>query len=539
MTIEQAFTTAVQFQQSGRADEACRLYERIIAQDRTFAPAINNLGLLYADRGRTAEAAALFRRALMLTPAALNSWNNLGSLLYRLGRRGEAATAYRASARLKPDQPAVLNELGILLEGLQRLDEAEEVFGRAVALVPDEAEYANNHGALLRMAHRLDEAAVRFRRAIALNPQHSGAYSNLGSTVKDRGAFWEALLAFRRARTLDPAFAGAHWNESLVRLLIGDFVEGWRRYEWRWKHGRLPSPQRSFVQPRWDGSALQGRRLLVYWEQGFGDVLQFVRYLPLLAREAGEQGRIFLECQHTLAPVLRSLPGVTVVETGGPLPDFDVQIPVMSLPLLFGTRLETVPSRVPYLSAEPALVARWAERLRAAAGGLKVGIVWAGSPTHGNDRNRSIGLAPFARLAAIPGVTLVSIQKGPTEGLAADPPGGFPILNLSPDIRDFADTAAIMAGLDLVICVDTSVAHLAGALGVPVWVFIPFAPDWRWMLDREDSPWYPTMRLFRQSAPGRWDDAIDRIEDALRHRASDHRADEGAAQDMPVQGVEA
>ncbi|WP_109105623.1 tetratricopeptide repeat protein, partial [Azospirillum sp. TSO35-2] len=368
MTIEQAFTTAVQFQQSGRADEACRLYQRIIDQDRAFAPAVNNLGLLYADQGRTAEAVALFRRTLTLVPASLNAWNNLGSLLYRLGRRAEAAAAYHASARLKPDQPAILNELGLLLEGLKRPDEAEEVFGRAVALAPDEAEYANNHGALLRMAHRLDAAAARFRRAIALNPQHTGAYSNLGSTVKDQGAFWEALLSFRRACTLDPGFAGAHWNESLVRLLIGDFVEGWRRYEWRWRHGRLPSPQRRFIQPRWDGSALRGRRLLVYWEQGFGDVLQFVRYLPLLAQEAGEPDRILLECQHPLAPVLRSLPGVTVVETGGPLPDFDVQIPVMSLPLLFGTRLETVPSRVPYLAAEPALVERWAERLKPAAG---------------------------------------------------------------------------------------------------------------------------------------------------------------------------
>ena len=534
MTIEQTFMTAVQFQQSGRADEACRLYERIIDKDRAFAPAVNNLGLLYAEQGRTAEAVTLFRRTLTLTPAGLNSWNNLGSLLCRLGRRGEAAAAYRASVRLKPDQPAVLNELGILLEGLKCVDEAEEVFDRAVALVPDEAEYANNHGALLRMTHRLNEAAARFRRAIALNPQHSGAYSNLGSTVKDQGAFWEALLSFRRAHTLDPAFAGAHWNESLVRLLIGDFVEGWRRYEWRWRHGHLPSPQRSFVQPRWDGSALQGRRLLVYWEQGFGDVLQFVRYLPLLARNAGKPGQIFLECQHPLVPVLRSLPGVTVVETGGPLPDFDVQIPVMSLPFLFGTRLETVPSRVPYLAAEPDLVARWGERLKGLTG-LKVGIVWAGSPTHGNDRNRSIGLAPFARLAAIPGISLVSIQKGPTEGQAADPPGGFPLLNLSPDIRDFADTAAIMEGLDLVVCVDTSVAHLAGALGRPVWVLLPFAPDWRWMIDRDDSPWYPTMRLFRQPQPQCWDGAMDRLEHALRERAGEKTSQGMTAQGMTVQ----
>ncbi|CAO3411630.1 tetratricopeptide repeat protein [Azospirillum largimobile] len=530
MNIQQAFATALGFQQSGKAGEAARLYGEIIAADPEFAPAVNNLGLVRADAGHDAAAAALFRRALSLTPGSLNGWNNLGGLLIRLGRPEEAVRAYRKSVRLKPDQPAVLNELGIQLEKLKHAEEALDAFARAEVLTPDDAEVANNHGAMLRMAHRLDEAAVRFRRAIALNPQHSGAYSNLGSTVKDKGAFWEALLAFRRATRLAPDFAGAHWNESLVRLLLGDFVQGWRGYEWRWKHGRLPSPQRSFVQPRWDGSPLKGRRLLVYWEQGFGDVLQFVRYLPLLAQATGGAAGgaaggqpVYLECQRALLPLLRRLPGTIAVETEGPLPDFDVQIPLLSLPALFGTRLETVPARVPYLTAEPDLAARWGERLRGLAkdgGGLKVGIVWAGSPTHGNDRNRSIGLAPFARLAAIPGVSLVSIQKGPTEGQAANPPGGFPLLNLSPDIRDFADTAAIMAGLDLVVCVDTSVAHLAGALGVPVWVLVPFAPDWRWMLDREDSPWYPTMRLFRQDRPGSWDDAMDRLEHALRERAS-------------------
>ena len=522
MTIEQAFTTAVGLQKAGRADEAGRLYAEIAACDPHFAPAVNNMGLLHAAAGRNETAVALFRRALALVPGALNSVNNLASLLIQLGRREEAARVYQISARLKPDQPAVLNELGLLLEGLKRPDEAREAFARAAALDPMEAEYANNLGAMLRNDRRLEEAARCFRRAIMLNPQHSGAYSNLGSTVKDRGGFWAALLAFRRATTLAPDFAGAHWNEALVRLLLGDFIRGWRGYEWRWKHGQLPSPQRNFAKPRWDGSPLKGRRLLVYWEQGFGDVLQFVRYLPLLAQAVGGTAGgqpIILECQHALLPVLRSLPGVTVALTGAPLPDFDVQIPVMSLPALFDTRLETVPSRVPYLTAEPDLVARWGERL-AGLSGLKVGIVWAGSPTHGNDRNRSIGLAPFAGLAAIPGVSLVSIQKGPTEGQAATPPGGFPLLNLSPDIGNFADTAAIMAGLDLVVCVDTSVAHLAGALGIPVWVLVPFAPDWRWMLDREDSPWYPTMRLFRQDRPGSWDGAIDSLERALRIRAA-------------------
>jgi len=536
MNIQQAFATALGLHQGGKTADAIRLYGEIVAADPHFSPAVNNLGLLHADAGRDADAMALFRNALSLSPASLNGWINLGGQLVRLGRPEEAVLAYRAAVRLKPDQPVVLNKLGILLEQLKRPEEACDAFARALALAPDDAEMANNHGAMLRMANRLDEAAARFRRTIALNPQYAGAYSNLGSTVKDKGAFWEALPAFRRATRLDPGFAGAHWNESLVRLLLGDFVRGWQGYEWRWKHGRLPSPQRSFVQPRWDGSPLKGRRLLVYWEQGFGDVLQFVRYVPLLSQIAdGKAGGqpVYLECQGALLSLLRSLPGTIPVETGGPLPDFDVQIPLLSLPALFGTRLETVPSRVPYLTAEAERTARWGGRLEGLAG-VKVGIVWAGSPTHGNDRNRSIGLAPFARLAAIPGVSLVSIQKGPTEGQAANPPGGFPLLNLSPDIRDFADTAAIMAGLDLVVCVDTSVAHLAGALGVPVWVLLPFAPDWRWMLDREDSPWYPTMRLFRQDRQGSWDDAIDRLEHALRSRAAHSTHTRTGSSDMPI-----
>jgi hypothetical protein len=471
ITIEQAFAMALRLQQAGQHTQAAATYERIIAINPQFASAINNLGLLRTDMGQPEAALLLFRLALTLAPDSANAWCNVGSHWLTAGRQAEAAQAYDRSVRLNPLQPVLLNRLGLLLEALKQPEDAQDAFARAEKAAPLEAEYANNHGAMLRMAGQPLKASRHF---------------------------------------------GAHWNESLVRLLLGDFVEGWRRYEWRWKHGHLPSPQRAFTQPRWNGSPLKGRRLLVYWEQGYGDVLQFVRYAPLIPRDA-QDPPILLECQRDLAPILRSLPGVSVIATGDPLPDFDLQVPVLSLPLLFGTRLETIPSRVPYLRAEPDAVARWRDRLSGLPG-LKVGIVWAGSPTHGNDRNRSIGLAPFVRLAAIPGVSLVSIQKGPTEGQAANPPGSFPLLNLSPDIRDFADTAAIMTSLDLVVCVDTSVAHLAGALGVPVWVLVPFMPDWRWLLDRADSPWYPTMRLFRQAQAGDWDGVLDRLEQALRQR---------------------
>ena len=295
---------------------------------------------------------------------------------------------------------------------------------------------------------------------------------------------------------------------------MGRFEQGWPGYEWRWKckeFGSLPP----FHPPLWDGSPLDGRTILVHAEQGLGDTLQFIRYAPLVHQRGG---RVILVCQPPLIGLLTRSPGVErLVAQGEALPDYDVHVPLMSLPGLLGTTLESVPADVPYLDAEPQLVEAWRHRLGSYPG-FKVGIVWQGNPKFRLDRRRSIPLAQFAPLARVPGVHLFSLQKGPGAEQLAAVTDRFPVTDLGRRLDDFMDTAAVLKNLDLVISVDTAIAHLAGALGIPVWVALPFVPDWRWLMDREDSPWYPTMRLFRQARPGQWEDVFQRIAEALQRR---------------------
>ena len=595
-TIQEALAVAVQQHQRGQLAMAARIYGRILALDPAHSDALHLMALTIRRGGQPQAALRMMRRALLLAPGIAELRLNLGNLLRDLGL--EAAAAYRSAIALRPDMAMLQESLGGLLRAQGRLTEAEGIYRRAILLDPAGAEghtglanvlqerdilggaaaayrrglaidpahiaTCNNLGIALRGLNRPEEAMAWHRRAVTLDPAFAAGHTSLGLSLQEQGRLEEAQLAHARAVVTDPAFAGgyanhataqlnenraieaiagfrrairvdpaspdAHRNLGMALLVAGRFDEGWREYEWRLRCKDAPT-HAAMPKPRWAGEPLEGRRVLLHGEQGLGDALQFCRYVPLVAARGG---RVILGLPAPLRRVMAGLPGVERIASGQlAINDFDLHLPMLSLGEVFGTQMDTIPHRVPYLTAEPDLVARWGERLRGLRG-LKVGIVWAGSPAHGNDKNRSIGLAPFARLASIPGVSLVSIQKGPTEGQAADPPGGFPLLNLSPDITDFADTAAIMAGLDLVVCVDTSVAHLAGALSVPVWVLLPYAPDWRWMLDREDSPWYPTMRLFRQTRPGSWDDAMDRLEHALRGRAAPPTHTRTGPSDMPI-----
>ncbi|KAA0586251.1 tetratricopeptide repeat protein [Azospirillum lipoferum] len=557
---------------AGQGAAALRLMARALRIDPAMAETRLNLGNLLRDRGHAAGAEVAYRSAIALRPDFTAAYENLGGLQRGLLRPGEARDAYRRAVRLAPAgaeghaglanvlqegdalpdaiaayaraiaidpaHMAVCNNLGIALRGLDKTgigaEKAAAWHRRAVALDPYFAPGYSSLGLALQEQGWLEDAAHAHACAVAVDPGFAGGYANHGNARLNQNRLDEAVTGFRRAVAIDPAGPDARRNLGMALLVGGRFEEGWREYEWRLRCKDAPT-HADMPKPRWTGEPLDGRRILLHGEQGLGDTLQFCRYVPLVAARGG---RVIMGLPAPLQRVMAGLAGLERVVSGQlAADDFDLHLPMLSLGEVFGTQMDTIPHRVPYLRAEPELVARWGERLAGLekdGGGLKVGIVWAGSPTHGNDRNRSIGLAPFARLAAIPGVSLVSIQKGPTEGQAADPPGGFPLLNLSPDIRDFADTAAIMAGLDLVVCVDTSVAHLAGALGVPVWVLVPFAPDWRWMLDREDSPWYPTMRLFRQSRPQSWDDAINRLERALRQRAASSPHLRTGPSDMPI-----
>jgi hypothetical protein len=379
---------------------------------------------------------------------------------------------------------------------------------------PDHLEAHNRLGILLAKQGRQEEALPHFLAVLRLDPRQARAHNNLGAALSELGRPAEALASFERALELWPDYAEAHKSRAMVRLLRGDFERGWAEYEWRWQCQDF-SP-RAYRQPPWDGSPLGGRTVLLHTEQGLGDTIQFIRYAPLV-RACG--GRVVVECERALLPLLRSCPGVADwIAAGAALPEFDVRLPLLSLPRALGTTLATVPAAVPYLAADPDLVARWRREL-SFSDGVKVGVVWQGNPKNAADRRRSVPLLQFEPLARVEGVRLVSLQKGPGAEQLAEATGRFPVTDygsrLDVGAGAFVDTAAAMRALDLVVSCDTAAAHLAGALAVPVWVPLSLAADWRWLLGREDSPWYPTMRLFRQERLGDWAPVFARMAEEL------------------------
>jgi len=451
---------------------------------------------------------------LRLRPGFAEASNNLGLLLVDSGQPGEAIRHIERAIAAREDFAEAHNNLGMALEAAGRVDQAIASLRRALALRPGYAEAHNNLGNALKAAGRFDEAVASYRAALDLRGGYAEAWNNLGLALQDQRRIEDALDSFRRAQAARPGFAEAHWNEALALLLKGDFGAGWPLYEWRWQALGSRRLVRDFAEPRWLGDApLEGRTLLVHYEQGFGDTLQMLRYVPLLESRGA---RVVVEVPPSLASLAASLPGSPlIVAEGAALPPFDLQCPLMSLPMAFGTTLATVPARVPYLHAPDAARARWRDRLGAASR-ARIGLAWAGSAGHTSAmRLRTL---PLERLLPLleAGAEFVSLQKdypaGERERLLAD----GRICDFSGEIADFADTAALIEQCDLVISVDTAVAHLAGAMAKPVWVLLPAVPDYRWMLDREDSPWYPTMRLFRQGSFGDWVSVLDRLVAELR-----------------------
>ncbi|GEM_PF-3431395 len=401
-----------------------------------------------------------------------------------------------------------------------RVEEAIRWFRRATIVDPENKHSHNDLGVALFKLDRCNESIASYRFALRLDPEFAEAYNNLGNVYWRQGQVDEALALYERSIELKPDFADAHNSLALTLLLKGDFERGWREHEWRWESTQFIRGKPRVPQPSWDGSDLQGRTIALYAEQGFGDTLQFVRYIPLVAARAG---RVILVCQRELAPLLESFDGVDqLVIRGQALPQFDVHAPLMSLPYLLGHRSEAeIPARVPYLRPPRQHAARWASVLPA-SDSFRVGLAWAGNPRNPKDRFRSLRLADFGPLADVPGVEFFGLQKEAAEDAA--PPGGMVFTNIGPKLGEFADTAAAMGQLDLVLSVDTAAAHLAGALGRPVWILLPYVPDWRWQLGREDSPWYPTARLFRQHRLDDWSAALELVRqalpDAVRNRAA-------------------
>jgi tetratricopeptide (TPR) repeat protein len=496
---------------AGDPQTAVAHIERAVALAPARADCRNSLGFALRALGRGKDAEAAFRAAAALDPNFVEAHYQLGNLLREAKRNAEAEASYRRVLALQPDHHQAHNNLGAALGELRRFEEAATHFRRAAELKPGYAEAHSNLGHALRAVGDPAEAEAACRRAIALAPRLAVSYLNLGLALQDMGRMDDALASFRRAGALDPDYAMAAACEGMLHLLRGNLAAGWEKYEARWRIGDLPP--RDFAQPQWRGEPLAGRTILLHAEQGFGDTIQFLRYVPMVIARGG---KVVLEIQKPLLPLVPRVERIALVARGDALPAFDLQCPLLSLPLAFGTTLESVPAATPYLTPAPERLGHWRERIGTAPG-LKVGIAWAGSPVHRNDRNRSIPLERLKPLLELAGARFFSLQVGQhSADLAAIEP--MAITDLSGELTDFGETAAAIANLDLVVAADTALVHLAGALGKPVWTMLPLSHDWRWLLGRADSPWYPTMRLFRQPRPGDWDGVVGAVRQALADR---------------------
>lgn len=498
---------------SGDLRQAQGYYQTALALKPDWAECLNNLGLVLLGLGRREEAIPHFSEAVKVAPGFVESLVNLGNALYLGGQVADAEACFRQALSMQPAHPGAHNALGVVLKAQGNAAGAAVEFESALQLAPALLEARNNLGNTLRALGRIEEAVQHYRMALEQNPNNAGTWSNLGSALQQRGDVEGALLAFERALAIAPDFPEAHWNRSLAWLLQGDYARGWPEYEWGIPAGARPLTPRAM--PVWGGEPLPGKTLLVSAEQGFGDTIQFARFL----REAKARvGKLVLECHPALMPLLAGCAGVDqVLASACPdqqLPPISARVPMMSLPGLFGVTLASLPGPYPYVTPDAARM----EHLKPVIplGGFKVGLVWAGAASHQDDRKRSLEASQLAPLGHVAGASFYSLQLGrdPAEHAKA----GFPITDLAPGMRDFADTAAALAGLDLLICVDTAVAHLAGAMGKPVWVLLPFAPDWRWGVTGESTPWYPSARLFRQDSRADWSEVMGQVAAALISR---------------------
>ncbi|MDH5254677.1 MAG: tetratricopeptide repeat-containing glycosyltransferase family protein [Gammaproteobacteria bacterium] len=551
MGVPGALQAAIAHHQAGRLGEAEALYRQILAQVPQHADALHFLGLLAHQTGDPATAVALIGQALQRAPRhapchlhlglalqalgrlveaqasylqalacdanLAEAHNNLGYVLLELGEAERALPCLDRALGLRPDFPEALNNRGLALEALGRPDEALGSLDQALQMRPDYPEALLNRGNALQALGRLDEARDSYCRSLELRPGHPDTISNLGQALEARGLVHEAIACYRQAQAQQPELATPYWNEALARLRLGEFEAGWRLYEWRWRAVGHRTLVRNFAEPRWQGDTpLAGRTIFLHYEQGFGDTLQMLRYAPVLASQGA---RVLVEVPPAMAALAATLPAappgsIAVVVEGSVVPPFDLQCPLMSLPLACGTTLETVPATVPYLAPPERERALWRQRLGERTR-RRVGLAWAGS--QGNTAAMRLRCIPLGLLLdrLDPGVEWHSLQKeyrsGDLELLAAD----GRIRDHAKALTDFTATAGLIDQLDLVITVDTAVAHLAGAMAKPVWLLLQFAADYRWLQDREDSPWYPTMRLFRQPASGDWGSVLGAVADAL------------------------
>ncbi|MBD2464965.1 tetratricopeptide repeat protein [Oscillatoria sp. FACHB-1407] len=506
--LENAAQQRLQYADFVAAEKICR---QILELDTTHEQAALNLGDVLFKQGKLDEAIACYQHLLQLKPNDTHLYNNLGVLFDLQGQFQEAMECYRAIIAIDPNNATAYYNLGQLLEQQGQSDEAIAHYQTVIQLQPDNVASYYNLGHLLDRHGRLEEAIAYYRVLITIDPDSPKAYSYLGFALSQQGKFDAAMAAYQQALDLNPDDPETHWYKAFLLLQLGNLTQGFAEFEWRWQLPGATKPH--FSVPQWDGSPLQGRTILLHTEYGFGDTIQFIRYVDWVAERGGS---VIVQCPPSLVRLLSSMPSIQhVIPMGMELPAFDVYAPLLSLPHLFKTTLDTIPQQIPYL-APPTQGTFTLEAPQNTH--LKVGIAWAGNPDYPRDHSRSCSLQEFANLLTTPKVAFYSLQKGERVAELVDLPDAIAIQDLSGLLNDFANTAGAIAQLDLVITTDTAVAHLAGALGKPVWVLLSFVPDWRWLLDREDSPWYPTMRLFRQSQLGDWAGVFDRVTQALQQR---------------------
>jgi len=532
---------------------------QLIGQAAALAPKnfdiLCNSGNALRQTGQIRRAADCYLAAALLRPGDVESLLHAAALLLQLREPQRALEVLQRASIIAPQRADIHREMGIALHQLQRHHEAIDECQKALAITPDDVQalahlaqslrHVNRHeqalaswqkilqlgeavppeyrALALENLDRWDEALVEYRNAVANNPSAPLLYHNLGSLLQQQGHADEALQFFEKALSIAPQIPILHLDRAMVLLLKGNFSEGWKEYDWRWQCPEQQAPRRSLPQPLWRDQDVSGKTLLLYAEQGLGDSIQFMRYAPKV-KQLG--AKIVLEVHPDLVALTRTLEGVDQVIAAGisPSPQFDLHAPLMDLPLILGTTLQSIPTNVPYLKADEMKVRTWSARLASDEPSgrprLRVGLVWAGKSTHAFNRNRSIPLAQFAPLTMCGDrVSFVSLQREPPAGWLSEPPPGLMIRDYSQDLHDLSDRAALLENLDLLISVDTSVAHLAGALGRPAWVLLSTGADWRWLEDREDSPWYPTLRLFRQKQPCDWSATIQQVADELCKRA--------------------
>ena len=513
---EAHYNLANVLKEQGRLDEAIKSYEQAITLIPDYSEALCNLGNVLQEQGKPDEAIANFRQVIEIKPDYVEAYCNLGNALKEQDKLDEAVTIYNRAIAVNPQYANVHYNLGNALREQNRPDEAIVSYSRAIEIKQDYAEAYCNLGNVFQEQGKLDEAVERYRQAIEFKPNYALAHNNLGTMLQGLGQFDEAITSYDQAIEIKQDYAEAHMNRSLILLLTKNFQKGWSEYEWRLRT-KIHS-LRDFNQPKWDGSPLGGKSILVHAEQGLGDNIQFVRYLPMVKAKGGN---VIFECQKDLFHLLKSCSGfdeiIEQIPHSKPSVQFDLQVPLLSLPGIFDTKLDTIPSDAPYISVDSNLVTQWCTRL-GHNNTYKIGIVWAGSPTNKLGRNRTCSLSDFAPIAEIPDLTFYSLQKGPASLEANNPPKGMKIINLENELNNFTDTAAVIANLDLVISVDTAVVHLAGAIGKPVWTLLHFVPTWRWLLKRDDTPWYPGMRLFRQTQLNDWTGAFKQVKKALLYK---------------------